>query len=106
MNLQQAKQRLNEIKAELESRLASTHKHIHGKEAPVSANFHEQVVETSNEEVVQLLESEGQAELQQVCGALARIDNGTYLQCKKCGNEIGEQRLSALPFTDRCIKCA
>lgn len=106
MNLQQAKQRLLDAKDEIEARLARTHKHLYGKEAPVSANFHEQVVESSNDALVHTLEEEGRAELQQINQALQRIDSGDYPYCSKCGNAIGEARLMAIPFTAVCIKCA
>ena len=94
------------VSAELEARLARTHKHLHGKDAPVSANFHEQVVETGNDQVVQALEQEGQQELRQIDRALTRLESGDYPYCSKCGTAIGEQRLAAIPYTEHCIKCA
>lgn len=106
MNLLHAKQKLLAARAELEARLERTHKHLHGKDAPVSANFHEQVVETGNDQVVQALEQEGQQELRQIDKALARLESGDYLYCSKCGKAIGEQRLTAIPYTDHCINCA
>jgi RNA polymerase-binding protein DksA len=106
MNLLQAKHNLLAARAELEARLQRTHKHLHGKDEPVSANFHEQVVETGNDQVVQALEQEAQQELRQIGKALARIDSGDYPYCSKCGKAIGEQRLAAIPYTEHCIKCA
>lgn len=38
--------------------------------------------------------------------ALQRIDDGTYGTCTNCGKPIGQERLEALPWTDRCIDCA
>ncbi len=38
--------------------------------------------------------------------ALVRIDDGSYGNCERCGQDIGEQRLSALPYTARCVQCA
>ncbi len=105
MNFEHARKRLLAAKAELESRLERTHKHIHRAE-PVSQNFHEQVVETGNDEVVQSLEREGQHELQQIQMALQRIDSGQYDQCSRCGKNIGSLRLLALPWTDVCVQCA
>ncbi|MGQ9631212.1 MAG: TraR/DksA family transcriptional regulator [bacterium] len=37
--------------------------------------------------------------------ALARIEDGTYGMCAKCGEPIDEERLKALPFARLCIKC-
>ncbi|MDP1931627.1 MAG: TraR/DksA C4-type zinc finger protein [Gammaproteobacteria bacterium] len=105
MNLQHARQRLLDTRTELEGRLERAHKHIRGREEEVSPNFHEQVVETGNDQVVQFLEQEGQQQLQQIDRALQRIDSGDYERCNKCGEAIGEQRLGALPWTEFCINC-
>lgn len=38
--------------------------------------------------------------------ALARIDAGEYGICERCGNEIEQARLEAIPDTALCSKCA
>jgi len=38
--------------------------------------------------------------------ALARMDDGTYGICSRCGKPIEKARLKALPYTDLCIKDA
>jgi len=38
--------------------------------------------------------------------ALERIDAGTYGRCENCGQEIGRERLEALPYTRFCVQCA
>ena len=38
--------------------------------------------------------------------ALERIKSGTYGKCVKCGVEIEEERLEAIPETQTCIKCS
>jgi RNA polymerase-binding protein DksA len=35
--------------------------------------------------------------------ALGRIDDGTYGRCERCGHEIEEERLQALPWATLCI---
>ena len=37
--------------------------------------------------------------------ALARIDNGTFGICEKCGEDISIKRLKARPVTTQCIEC-
>jgi RNA polymerase-binding protein DksA len=106
MDMKQIRQQLLEQKAELESRLQRTHKHIYEKDQPVSANFNEQIKETENDQLVMSLEAEANEELNQIRKALQRIDEGDYPDCARCGEAIGEQRLAAVPYTDRCIKCA
>jgi RNA polymerase-binding protein DksA len=44
--------------------------------------------------------------LSRVDAALARIDDGSFGQCQRCGQEISDQRLQAIPYADRCIDCA
>ncbi|MEP0822935.1 MAG: TraR/DksA C4-type zinc finger protein [Ignavibacterium sp.] len=43
--------------------------------------------------------------LNQVAGALRRIENGTFGICVRCGKPIDIERLEAVPFTRRCIAC-
>ena len=43
--------------------------------------------------------------LNKVNDALNRLDQGTYGNCFKCGEEIAEKRLRALPFAVRCKDC-
>ena len=38
--------------------------------------------------------------------ALARIDDGTYGACSKCGTTIPEERLELRPFTATCVACS
>jgi DnaK suppressor protein len=43
--------------------------------------------------------------LEQVEAALARLDNGTYGACVRCGRPIVPERLEALPWAAYCIDC-
>ena len=38
--------------------------------------------------------------------ALAKIEDGTYGLCDRCGNEITDARLEGLPATTLCVNCA
>lgn len=38
--------------------------------------------------------------------ALSRLHDGSYGTCTICGGGISTARLSALPFTPHCIRCA
>lgn len=44
--------------------------------------------------------------LAEVEAALARLADGTYGRCEKCGTGIGAARLAARPAARRCITCA
>lgn len=43
--------------------------------------------------------------LNQVNGALQRMDEGTFGTCQRCGKPIGEERLEAFPYVRFCIEC-
>ncbi len=37
--------------------------------------------------------------------ALAKMENGTYGTCERCGQPIGSERLEAIPWALLCIDC-
>lgn len=45
-------------------------------------------------------------ELDDLVSAEQRIDDGTYGRCARCGEQIADQRLDALPAARVCIECA
>lgn len=42
----------------------------------------------------------------EVAEAMDRIDEGTFGECQQCGQDIGEGRLQAVPYTRYCVECA
>lgn len=44
--------------------------------------------------------------LSQIDGAITRIHQGSYGICMRCGKEIPQARLKALPYALLCISCA
>lgn len=46
------------------------------------------------------------AMLEDVDRALAKIDDGTYGICDRCGRLIPDARLEARPWSVRCVDCA
>jgi RNA polymerase-binding transcription factor DksA/2-polyprenyl-3-methyl-5-hydroxy-6-metoxy-1,4-benzoquinol methylase len=55
---------------------------------------------------VAALVAQARAHLDDLDRAVARLDNGTYAVCERCGLEITAERLSARPATRTCIRCA
>jgi DnaK suppressor protein len=43
--------------------------------------------------------------LREVVAALAKIDDGSFGSCERCGEPIAEKRLDAVPFARYCITC-
>jgi RNA polymerase-binding protein DksA len=46
-----------------------------------------------------------QAELEEIAGALERIDDRSYGSCEQCGKPIPQARLDAIPTADTCVPC-
>jgi DnaK suppressor protein len=40
-----------------------------------------------------------------ILAALDRLDAGSYGKCERCGREIPEERLQAMPYASRCVAC-
>jgi RNA polymerase-binding protein DksA len=60
---------------------------------------------TLNREIDYSLEENSEHVLNGINEALARIESGTFGSCARCGEQIGEERLEALPYATRCIDC-
>ena len=58
---------------------------------------------TAERELDEGLEEGAQQTLEQIDRALARLDDGTYGTCERCGKQIGEERLRARPWAGLCI---
>ena len=58
---------------------------------------------TFDRELDEGLEEGAQSTLTQIDRALARLDDGTYRTCERCGNPIGDERLLARPWATLCI---
>ena len=91
---------------DLTSRLNKIEKDIHHNGSPVSADFAEQATETENDEVLAALEDETNETIANIKNSLKRMEEGSYGVCAVCGIEIPEERIKALPYTDKCFDCA
>ena len=58
---------------------------------------------TFDRELDEGLEEGAMQTLTQIDCALARLDDGTYGICERCGLPIGEERLRARPWATLCI---
>jgi DnaK suppressor protein len=56
-------------------------------------------------EQVLTLERHERALLDQIEHALARLREGTYGRCERCGQEIPVERLAAIPYASLCLRC-
>ncbi|WP_461832297.1 TraR/DksA family transcriptional regulator [Aquifex sp.] len=61
---------------------------------------------TYTEELLDNLSQVEMTTLKEIDYALEKIEKGVYGICERCGEEIPEQRLCAIPWTRYCAKCA
>ncbi len=74
-------------------------------EEPTFQNNHlgDVATATFDREMASTLEENSTHVLEEIDTALARIDEGTYGVCERCGKPIDEERLEALPWATLCI---
>lgn len=97
-------------RATLAARLAYLRQRLEAIEAELDSHhdpdWEELAVERESDEVLEASGLSGQQEIRMIEAALQRMDAGEYGECTKCGVEIAEARLDAVPFTPFCRACA
>lgn len=106
LDIKAAQAGLTARKEELTARQARVSRHTRHREEPLPQDFAEQAIELENGETLVALDQELGLEIKRIGKALERIDSGNYLQCESCHQDIGEERLKALPCSNLCIDCA
>ena len=76
-----------------------------GEETQFDNHLGDAATITFDREMASTLEDGEEARLKAIEAALRRIDNGTYGTCQRCGKDIAEERLEALPYAELCIDC-
>lgn len=80
-----------------------------GTEGQVDVTFDEgfaDAAQTTSERARILSIAEGlRQRLEDIRGAMARIERGTYGTCEGCGKPIAPERLEAIPTARLCISC-
>jgi RNA polymerase-binding protein DksA len=61
---------------------------------------------TYDREIDYTLEENSEQVLAEIDRALARIEDGSYGKCTRCGKDIAVERLEAIPYAEHCIDCA
>jgi RNA polymerase-binding transcription factor DksA len=103
---QRLKSILSEELASVEAQLAE-YENAPGQGIDVSSEegFADSAQATAERSSLISLIEQLQATRREVVDALARIEQGTYGKCERCGNEIPVERLEALPSTPWCVAC-
>lgn len=108
-------ERFRTLLLEERRRLAEAIEYLHGEnptsiadetqEPGLDNHLAETASATLDREIDYTLEESAEQTLAEIDAALARIDEGTYGTCMRCGKPIGEGRLEAVPFATLCIDC-
>ena len=98
--------RQREIQAEVQGRMRDVRAEgtWGGKQAEVLDAVESSEVDIQDEIEFALIQMKAET-LHRINEALERLEEGTYGRCFECGEEIGPQRLRALPFAVRCKDC-
>ncbi len=98
-----AKARLEAELAEIQERQA---RFVEDLAEPLNPDSSEQAVEMEDDAALEAQAALVTREIASIKRALARIADGTYGECVRCGNDIAPARLDARPEAALCIDCA
>ncbi|MGQ0611163.1 MAG: TraR/DksA family transcriptional regulator [Paracoccaceae bacterium] len=90
--LQDLTRRMQRIEAELD--------------APPAQDWEDLAIEREDDEALEGVGLAFQAEERRLRAALARIADGSYGTCTRCGGAVEPERLAAVPETPFCQSCA
>ncbi|MFO8127760.1 TraR/DksA family transcriptional regulator [Yoonia sp.] len=101
---------IDDRQKQIEDRIAELSSHLKkiedDLEQPLPADLEDQAIDLEDDEVLQRLGRAHNRELRLLNDALTRIANGTYGICAKCGEDISQARLDAVPYAVICRDCA
>ena len=106
MDTEAVRRRLLRRREELRARASRANSDLRHEADPLSADSAEQVTQRETDDVLGAISQSAREELVQLDAALRRLAEGHYEVCAGCGEFIEHERLSAVPYTDRCRACA
>ena len=98
---QEAIEELEYCKRELEKSLSEAA----GESSTYSFHMADQGTDAQEREKTFMFAARQGKYIQTLEAAIERIENGTYGVCSKCGDQISEGRLRAVPTAKLCINC-
>ena len=72
----------------------------------IDDNFADSASATTERAEKLALVEQARERLSDIDHALARMDDGSYGTCERCGNAIATPRLEARPMSVHCVECA
>ena len=78
----------------------------HSKTTSIPTDMEELGSDDADQEITLSLLGSEKGVLDQIDGALKRIEEGSYGRCEECGEQIPKTRLEAVPYAAECERCA
>lgn len=72
----------------------------------VEADWTDTASDNEAAKVLNVLSDKERREFEEIEAAMARLADGTYGLCLRCGRAIGRQRLMAIPEASLCLECS
>ena len=110
VDLDTMRARLEDERARVQAALDNLHDQHPGsledevEETHLDDHLAESATATVGREIDYSLGRNEERVLTAIDAALARIDDGTYGRCERCGREIEPERLEAIPYATLCIE--
>ena len=104
-NVEQIRGQLLARRSDLLSRCQRIDRDLGRQNEPLVADFGDQAIQRQNDEVQAGIRGTAGDEIALINGALARLDNGRYGLCQKCGRQIEAGRLQVVPYAVTCKGC-
>jgi RNA polymerase-binding protein DksA len=95
-----------QLQEQLKQLIARAEKIDDDLSVPGDEDWEERATEAEGDEVLASVGNLALKEISQIKHALFQIEEGTYGVCEKCGVEIPQARLEAIPYATRCTGCA
>jgi RNA polymerase-binding protein DksA len=102
--VQKQKRRLEDLRGRLREEINRMIEAVQEEERPPGEHERRGVPSESVEKEIHL-ENREEAIRRAIHGALERIENGSYGKCERCGRQIPQARLDAIPYAERCLEC-
>ncbi len=78
----------------------------HSRTTSMPTSMAELGSENFNQELTLGLVGSDKDALDQIDGALNRIEDGSFGRCEECRGKIPKSRLDAIPYATQCVRCA
>ena len=103
--LEQYRERLLTQQQQLVQRVLQLETELHNIEAERDIEYMDHAQEEAVNDELIALDEHSRQEMEEIQAALARIEDGTYGFCARCGDPIDPKRLEILPTARYCVQC-